>query len=192
MKRDRQAPATPGRQRSRPTDVLASRRHALAPERMIRAFRPAGLLERAAVPEGRETDDSSARQGSARGWWKAWCVRIALQRYRSRAHTGAASACRTVVRWLAPACMVLALAACATNTIKPSYETSNPDIQIGGPRPDDGPAQIENAGSFCLETTEKWHRDGKTDPSVPAPVQPRIGRARAWYRSDRLRPVRRS
>jgi hypothetical protein len=54
------------------------------------------------------------------------------------------------------------LGACATNTIVPTYATSNPDIQIGGPSPADGPATFENAGSFCLQVSEKWHQDGKT------------------------------
>ncbi len=67
-----------------------------------------------------------------------------------------------MTRWLLPVCVTLTLAACATNTIAPSYETSNPDIQVGGPRPEDKEALVENAGSFCLEVTEKWHLDGKT------------------------------
>ncbi|MEQ8232150.1 MAG: hypothetical protein RLW61_09220 [Gammaproteobacteria bacterium] len=59
------------------------------------------------------------------------------------------------------ACAVL-MAGCATQTIVPSYDTTNPDLRIGGERPDDAPPRIENAGSFCLEVTEKWHLDGKT------------------------------
>ena len=54
------------------------------------------------------------------------------------------------------------LAACATQTITPSYTTTNPHIQIGGERPVDGAPQIEHAGSFCLEVVDKWHQDGKT------------------------------
>ncbi|MEQ8663633.1 MAG: hypothetical protein RLW62_22685 [Gammaproteobacteria bacterium] len=59
------------------------------------------------------------------------------------------------------ACAAL-LAGCATQTIAPTYDTSNPDIRIGGPRPTDEPPRIENAGSFCLEIAERWHLDGKT------------------------------
>lgn len=92
----------------------------------------------------------------------SWGAQPGLRLRFLPARAGSASARGTLTRWLLPVCMSLALAACATNTIKPSYETSNPDIQVGGPRPDDGQAHIENAGSFCLEVTEKWHQDGKT------------------------------
>lgn len=54
------------------------------------------------------------------------------------------------------------LAGCASNTIVPTYNTSNPFIQVGGDAPQDVPAKVENAGSFCLEVTEKWHEDGET------------------------------
>ena len=67
-----------------------------------------------------------------------------------------------VTRWLLPVFASLTLGACATNTIAPSYETSNPDIQVGGASPEDRPPHIDSAGSFCLEITEKWHRDGNT------------------------------
>lgn len=59
------------------------------------------------------------------------------------------------------ACAAL-LTGCATQTIVPSYDTSNPDLQIGGSRPQDAPPRIEPAGSFCLEVSERWHLDGRT------------------------------
>ncbi len=54
------------------------------------------------------------------------------------------------------------LSACAGNTIAPTYNTTNPNIQVGGDEPVDQPAKVENAGSFCLEVADKWHEDGKT------------------------------
>ncbi|MBM4227763.1 MAG: hypothetical protein FJ164_08470 [Gammaproteobacteria bacterium] len=54
------------------------------------------------------------------------------------------------------------LSGCAGNTIAPSYATTNPNIQVGGQKPVDLAPTLENAGSFCLEITEKWHEDGKT------------------------------
>jgi len=63
-------------------------------------------------------------------------------------------------------CMLLC-AACASNTIVPTYETSNPHIKVGDPAPVDVGPTIENAGSFCLEITEKWHQDGKTPDGQP-------------------------
>jgi hypothetical protein len=54
------------------------------------------------------------------------------------------------------------LGACASPTIVPTYDTSNPNIHVGGPRPDDVPPAVERAGSFCLQVSEKWHQDGKT------------------------------
>ena len=54
------------------------------------------------------------------------------------------------------------LAACSGNTIVPTYDTDNPNIQVGGDAPEDPAAEIEKAGSFCLEVREKWHKDGKT------------------------------
>jgi hypothetical protein len=58
--------------------------------------------------------------------------------------------------------IALLIAGCTGNTIVPTYEISNPDIQVGGERPLDLAPTVENAGSFCLEVTEKWHNDGKT------------------------------
>ncbi len=54
------------------------------------------------------------------------------------------------------------LGGCAGNTIAPSYATTNPNLQVGGAKPVDLAPTLENAGSFCLEITEKWHEDGKT------------------------------
>jgi len=58
--------------------------------------------------------------------------------------------------------MASLLAGCAGNTIAPSYTSTNPNIQVGGTKPADLPATLENAGSFCLQVTERWHEDGKT------------------------------
>ncbi|MEX2482823.1 MAG: hypothetical protein WD928_18355 [Gammaproteobacteria bacterium] len=59
--------------------------------------------------------------------------------------------------------LVAALATgCATQTIAPTYSTDNPNIQVGGQRPVDGMPEVVNAGSFCLQVTDKWHQDGKT------------------------------
>jgi hypothetical protein len=54
------------------------------------------------------------------------------------------------------------VAGCASNTIVPNYETSNPNIQVGGEQPVDLAPTVENAGSFCLQVAEQWHEDGKT------------------------------
>lgn len=51
---------------------------------------------------------------------------------------------------------------CASNTIVPNYATSNPNMRVGGEKPIDSGPVVENAGSFCLQSTEKWHNDGKT------------------------------
>ena len=51
---------------------------------------------------------------------------------------------------------------CASQTIAPTYSSTNPNIQVGGQRPVDGTPVVENAGSFCLEVVDKWHQDGKT------------------------------
>ena len=39
---------------------------------------------------------------------------------------------------------------------------SHPNMKVGNERPEDVEGTIENAGSFCLEVNEKWHKDGKT------------------------------
>lgn len=56
----------------------------------------------------------------------------------------------------------ITVAGCASQTIAPNYATSNPNIQVGGARPTDADPQFEQAGSFCLAISEKWHQDGKT------------------------------
>jgi hypothetical protein len=57
---------------------------------------------------------------------------------------------------------VATLAGCAT-TIAPTYTTSNPDImRIGGSKPENPAAVVENSGSFCVETSEQWNDHGKT------------------------------
>ncbi len=58
--------------------------------------------------------------------------------------------------------ILMLITGCASNIIAPNYEISNPNIQVGGERPLDVAPTLENAGSFCLEVTEKWHNDGKT------------------------------
>jgi hypothetical protein len=63
--------------------------------------------------------------------------------------------------------LAVILAGCAAQTIAPSYQTSNPNLQVGGERPADLSPVIENAGSFCLEVSEKWHQDGKTPDGQP-------------------------
>lgn len=60
------------------------------------------------------------------------------------------------------AAIVLLITGCASNTIVPNYQTSNPNIQVGGTTPVDLGPSVESAGSFCLEVTEKWHKDGET------------------------------
>ena len=58
--------------------------------------------------------------------------------------------------------VVALTAACASNTIVPNYAASNPNMKVGNERPEDSTETIENAGSFCLQISEKWHKDGKT------------------------------
>lgn len=58
--------------------------------------------------------------------------------------------------------IVLTLAGCAGNTITPNYTSSNPNLQVGGKQPVDPAPLIEHAGSFCLQVSEKWHKDGST------------------------------
>ena len=66
------------------------------------------------------------------------------------------------VRFILLAGLVALTAACASNTIVPNYSASNPNMKVGNERPEDTEDSIENAGSFCLEINEKWHKDGKT------------------------------
>ena len=56
----------------------------------------------------------------------------------------------------------LLLAGCGNGTIRPDYASTNENLQIGGRKPADPPATIENAGAFCLEVREEWHEDGRT------------------------------
>lgn len=61
---------------------------------------------------------------------------------------------------------VLALAAlasgCAT-TIAPTYSSEKPDImRIGGDQPPNPEPTAESTGSYCVETSERWHENGKT------------------------------
>jgi hypothetical protein len=53
------------------------------------------------------------------------------------------------------------LAACGTATISPNYAATGPNLRVGSERPDDVEDEIENAGSFCLQVDERWHKDGK-------------------------------
>jgi hypothetical protein len=66
------------------------------------------------------------------------------------------------VRFILLAGVVALTAACASNTIVPNYSASNPNMKVGNERPEDTEDTIENAGSFCLQINEKWHKDGKT------------------------------
>ncbi len=54
------------------------------------------------------------------------------------------------------------LSGCAGNTITANYNTTDPNIQIGGDPPADTGPTKENAGSFCMEVSQKWHKDGET------------------------------
>nr|WP_298964176.1 hypothetical protein [uncultured Halomonas sp.] len=55
------------------------------------------------------------------------------------------------------------VAGCASSTIAPSYTSSNPDVmRIGGERPANRDVTVESAGSFCLETAERWNEHGRT------------------------------
>jgi hypothetical protein len=58
--------------------------------------------------------------------------------------------------------IVMFITGCASNVIAPSYQTSNPNMQVGGESPANVGPTLENAGSFCLELNETWHNDGKT------------------------------
>ena len=66
------------------------------------------------------------------------------------------------LRFVILASGVALTAACASNTITPNYSASNPNMTVGNERPEDTQATIENAGSFCMEVSEKWHKDGQT------------------------------
>lgn len=67
-----------------------------------------------------------------------------------------------ILRRLLLGSLVAVLGACASTTIVPTYNTSNPYMQVGGEPPQDVPGKVENAGSFCLEVSERWHEDGET------------------------------
>ncbi|HSP31843.1 MAG TPA: hypothetical protein VLO13_07545 [Halomonas sp.] len=59
--------------------------------------------------------------------------------------------------------LTVLVAGCASSTIAPSYTTDNPDImRIGGDRPANRDTTVESAGSFCLETSERWNDHGRT------------------------------
>ncbi|AMD00506.1 MULTISPECIES: hypothetical protein [Halomonas] len=60
--------------------------------------------------------------------------------------------------------VALFVTGCASNTtIAPRYTTDNPDLlRIGGDRPSNPDVRTENAGSFCVEITERWNEHGKT------------------------------
>lgn len=63
--------------------------------------------------------------------------------------------------WLVGGVAVLA-SGCAV-TIAPTYTSQKPDImRIGGDRPENAAPMLESTGSFCVETTEHWHENGKT------------------------------
>ncbi len=55
------------------------------------------------------------------------------------------------------------LATGCSKVIKPDYTSTNPDImRVGGDTPSNPQPVIENVGSFCVEISDNWHRDGKT------------------------------
>lgn len=65
-------------------------------------------------------------------------------------------------RSLAAIALVSLVAGCAT-TIAPTYTAEKPDImRIGGDKPATPEAKLESAGSFCVQTSDSWHDDGKT------------------------------
>jgi len=58
---------------------------------------------------------------------------------------------------------IAALGSGCSQIIKPNYTSAKPDImRVGGNSPADPKTTVENAGSFCLETSDKWHQDGET------------------------------
>jgi hypothetical protein len=57
---------------------------------------------------------------------------------------------------------VAAVASGCASTIAPQYTTDKPDIMRIGEHPQDSAAVRDKAGSFCLETVDKWHNDGTT------------------------------
>ncbi len=66
------------------------------------------------------------------------------------------------IRFTLLAVLLALVSACGTTTITPNYSASNPNMKVGNDRPEDTEDEIENAGSFCLQINEKWHKDGKT------------------------------
>jgi hypothetical protein len=61
------------------------------------------------------------------------------------------------------ATVTFALAGCGTTTINPNYSSANPDLMfIGGEPPAAKAPETLNLGSYCLNITEKWKKDGKT------------------------------
>ncbi|MFB9866410.1 hypothetical protein [Vreelandella sulfidaeris] len=55
------------------------------------------------------------------------------------------------------------VAGCASSTVAPSYTTEKPDVmRIGGERPANRDSVVESAGSFCLETAERWNEHGRS------------------------------
>ena len=59
--------------------------------------------------------------------------------------------------------LVGSLSTGCSQIIKPNYTSSKPDIlRVGGDTPTDPKTAIENAGSFCMEVADKWHKDGET------------------------------
>ncbi|RUR33660.1 hypothetical protein [Vreelandella nanhaiensis] len=55
------------------------------------------------------------------------------------------------------------VAGCASSTVAPRYTTNNPDvIRIGGERPANADPRTEDAGSYCMETAERWNEHGRT------------------------------
>ncbi len=59
--------------------------------------------------------------------------------------------------------LLVTLSTGCSQIIKPNYTSSNPDImRVGGSSPEKPLTTTENVGSFCLEVSDNWHRDGKT------------------------------
>jgi hypothetical protein len=59
--------------------------------------------------------------------------------------------------------VVASLAAGCATTIAPNYTSEKPNImRIGGDRPEAAPVKVENTGSYCVESSERWNEHGKT------------------------------
>ena len=64
---------------------------------------------------------------------------------------------------LAGGIVAAALVGCGAKTVSPSYTSTNPDLlRIGGDKPENLGAQVQNLGSYCLQVRDEWKGEGKT------------------------------